>query len=47
MQSKDLIDKSMSYSMTLRKQENNSLAISSVQFGCPFSRQIERLINLR
>lgn len=44
MQSKDLIDKSMSYSMTLRKQENNSLTISSAQFGCPF---IERLFDLR
>lgn len=34
-----LIEKSMSYSMTLREQENNSLtngSNSSVRFGCPF-----------
>ena len=42
---KNLIDKSMSYSMTLWKQENNSLTISSVQLGCPFSHQTERLID--
>ncbi|KMS96945.1 hypothetical protein BVRB_7g180270 [Beta vulgaris subsp. vulgaris] len=39
----------MSYSMTLRKQETNSLTISSssVLLKCPFSYQIEAIIELR
>ena len=33
---KKLIEKLMSYSMTFREQENNSLTKDSVQFRCPF-----------
>jgi hypothetical protein len=44
---KRLIEKSMSYSMPFREQENNSLTKGSVQFGCPFRRPIEPIVDLR
>ncbi len=45
---KRLIDeKSLSYSIPFKEQENNSLTKSSVDFMCPFGPRIERIIDFK